>query len=206
MSALDALAVGFRRRLPLVLQTEAAECGLACLAMIAGYHGRHVDLAVLRRRHDVSLKGTALTSLIDIAQRQGLATRAVRLDLDETGRLATPCILHWNLDHFVVLKCARRRSIVIHDPAAGQRKLSLGEASRSFTGVALELWPGGGFVRGEERQRIRLRALMGRVTGLWRSLGQILTLAAAIEVFVAASPLYLQWVIDHALPSANLDL
>ena len=206
MSTLDALAVGGRRRLPLVLQTEAAECGLACLAMVSSYHGRHIDLAALRRRHNVSLKGTTLASLIDVAHRQGLATRAVRLDLDEIGRLATPCILHWNLDHFVVLKRARRKSIVVHDPAAGERKLSLAEASKSFTGVALELWPGGGFVRGEERQRVRLRALMGRVTGLWRSLGQILALAAAIEVFVAASPLYLQWVIDHALPSANLDL
>ncbi len=206
MSALDALAVGVRRRLPLVLQTEAAECGLACIAMIAGYHGRRIDLAVLRRRHGVSLKGTTLKSLIDVAHRLGLATRAVRLELDELRRLATPCILHWNLDHFVVLKRARRRSIVVHDPAAGERKLSLDEASKAFTGVALELWPEACFVRGEERQRVRLRALMGRVTGLYRSLGQVLLLAAAIEVFVAASPLYLQWVIDHALPAANVDL
>ena len=206
MSALDALAVGVRRRLPLVLQTEAAECGLACIAMIASYYGRRIDLAVLRRRHGVSLKGTTLASLIDVAHRQGLATRAVRLDLDEIPRLAVPCILHWNLDHFVVLKRARRRSILVHDPAAGERKLSLGEASKSFTGVALELWPGDGFVRAEERRSVRLRALMGRVTGLKRSFGQVLMLAAAIEVFTAASPLYLQWVIDHALPSANLDL
>lgn len=206
MSALDALAVGVRRRLPLVLQTEAAECGLACIAMIASYHGHRVDLAVLRRRHGVSLKGTTLTTLIDVAHRLGLATRAVRLELDELRRLAAPCILHWNLDHFVVLKRVRRRSIVVHDPAAGERKLSRDEVSKAFTGVALELWPGAEFSRGDERQSIRLRALMGRVTGLYRSLGQVLLLAAAIEVFVAASPLYMQWVIDHALPSANVDL
>jgi len=206
MSALDALNVGVRRRLPIVLQTEAAECGLACIAMVASYHGRRIDLAVLRRRHGVSLKGTTLASLVDVAHRLGLATRAVRLELDEIGRLATPCILHWNLDHFVVLKRAGRRSLVVHDPALGERKLSLDEVSKAFTGVALELWPGDGFVRGEERRRVRLRALMGRVSGLYRSLAQVLLLAAAIEVFVAAGPLYLQWVVDHALPSANVDL
>src|SRR5690606_31887412 len=206
MKVLAALAVGARRRLPLVLQTEAAECGLACVAMIASYHGRRIDLAVLRRRHGVSMKGATLASLRDVAQRLGLATRAVRLELDEIGALRTPCILHLDLDHFVVLKRARRRAWIVLDPAAGERRLSPAEASRSFTGVALELWPEADFVRGEERERVRLRALMGRVTGFFRSLAQILLLAAAIEVFVAVSPLYLQWVIDHALPAANRDL
>jgi len=206
MKVLAALAVGARRRLPLVLQTEAAECGLACVAMIASYHGRRIDLAVLRRRHGVSMKGATLASLRDVAQRLGLATRAVRLELDEIGALRTPCILHFDLDHFVVLKRARRRAWIVLDPAAGERRLTPAEASRSFTGVALELWPEADFVRGEERERVRLRALMGRVTGLFRSFAQILLLAAAIEVFVAVSPLYLQWVIDHALPAANRDL
>ncbi len=206
MSALEALAVGLRRRLPLVLQTEAAECGLACLAMIAGYHGHRVDLAVLRRRHGLSLKGTTLAALIDIAHRMQLATRAVRLELDEIARLQTPCILHFDLDHFVVLKQARRRSWLIFDPASGERTLSPKEASKSFSGVALELWPQADFARREERESVRLRALLGRVSGFYRSFGQILLLAAAIEVFVATSPLYLQWVIDHALPSANRDL
>ena len=31
------------RRTPVILQTEAAECGLACLAMVAGYHGHRID-------------------------------------------------------------------------------------------------------------------------------------------------------------------
>src|SRR5690606_13610580 len=117
MSRLDALAVGIRRRVPLVLQTEAAECGLACLATVASYHGRRIDLAVLRRRHGVSLKGATLASLIDVAHRLGLATRAVRLDLDEVGNLRTPCVLHWNLDHFVVLRRARGKALIVHDPA-----------------------------------------------------------------------------------------
>src|SRR5690606_38401092 len=113
-----------------------------CLAMVAGYHGHRVDLASLRRRYPVSLKGTTLASLVDVAHRLGLATRPVRLELEELAGLRTPCILHWNLDHFVVLKRANARSLVIHDPASGERKVALSKASSAFTGVALELWPG----------------------------------------------------------------
>src|SRR5690606_3377224 len=127
----------------------------------------------------------------------------VRLDLDELDRLRAPCVLHWNLDHFVVLKCTRRKTLIVHDPSVGERRLSLAEASKSFTGVALELWPSADFKKHEERERIRLRELMGRVSGIGRSLGQVLLLAGAIEIFVALSPLYLQWVIDHALRAAN---
>ena len=206
MSPLDALSLGLRPRLPVILQTEAAECGLACLAMIAGFHGHRVDLASLRRSHPVSLKGTTLASLVDVAHRLGLATRAVRLELEDLGRLRTPCILHWNLDHFVVLKRARGGTVLVHDPARGVRRLASPAASDSFTGVALELWPNPEFARREERRIVRLRELTGRVTGLGRSVAQILLLAAAIEVFVAASPLFLQWVIDHALVSGSRDL
>ncbi|HEU4619130.1 MAG TPA: peptidase domain-containing ABC transporter [Gammaproteobacteria bacterium] len=206
MSVLDALSLGLRPKLPVILQTEAAECALACLAMVACYYGRGTDLAALRRRHAVSLKGTTLASLIELAERLGLASRALRLELEDLAKLKRPCILHWNLNHFVVLSKAGARSILVHDPASGRRTLPLREASRSFTGVAVELWPAAGFARREERTRVTVRRLMGRVTGLVRSSSQVLLLAAAIEIFAAASPLYLQWVIDHALVAADRQL
>ena len=87
MAFLDALALRLGRRLPLVLQTEATECGLACLAMIAGYHGHHTGLMELRRRFSVSLKGISLKQLIQTAHRLGLGTRAVKLDLGEEGKI-----------------------------------------------------------------------------------------------------------------------
>ncbi|HEX7081883.1 MAG TPA: peptidase domain-containing ABC transporter [Gammaproteobacteria bacterium] len=206
MSATELLRLGWLPKLPVLLQTEAAECGLACLAMVASYHGRRIDVASLRRSHPVSLKGTTLAALIDVAHRLGFAARAVRAELGEIPRLATPCILHFDMDHFVVLRRADRRGIVVHDPARGARRLSAAEASRAFTGVALELWPTPAFERRDERARVRLRELIGSVTGLRRSLGQIFLLAAAIEVFVAVGPLFVQWVVDHALPSGARDM
>jgi len=202
----EGLVLGLRRKLPVVLQTEAAECGLACLAMAAAYHGYRIDLASLRRRFPVSLKGTTLASMIDVANRLNLATRPLRLELEDLRQLKRPCILHWKFDHFVVLKEVSARGILIHDPGSGERKLSLREASDAFTGVALELWPNPGFEPREQRQTVRLRDLIGRVTGFFHSLSQVLLLAAALEIFVIVSPLFLQWVIDHVLISANRDL
>ena len=206
MSWLDEIAAGWRRRLPVIVQTEAAECGLACLAMIAGYHGRRIDLATLRRRNLVSLKGATLKSLMEIARGLGLATRAVRLELEDLRGLKRPCMLHWRMDHFVVLKRVGPRGIVIHDPASGERRIGMREASAAFTGVALELWPEPSFERRDERRRVRLRELVGRVSGLVPAVVQALLLAAVLEVFAVVSPLFLQWTIDHVLVSGDRDL
>ncbi len=206
MNWLQELSLGIRRRLPVVLQTEAAECGLACLVMIAAFHGHRVGLAALRRRFPLSLKGTTLAGLVDIARRLDLAGRALRLELEDLGSLQRPCVLHWRLDHFVVLKRVGARSIVVHDPACGERRLSLQEADEAFTGVALELWPTPDFVPRRERRSVRLRDLVGRVTGLLPALAQALLLGCALEVFAVVSPLFLQWTVDHAIASADRNL
>ena len=102
-----------RRRLPLLLQTEAAECGLASLAMVAGYWGHHIDLANMRRRFSVSLKGSTLKSLIAMAQGLSLQSRPLKLDLQHLPQLALPCVLHWDMNHFVVLTRADARGIKV---------------------------------------------------------------------------------------------
>lgn len=206
MSFLDEISYGFGAKLPLILQTEATECGLACLGMIAGYHGYRTDLATLRQQFSISLKGSTLANLIQIANRLETGTRPLKLELEDLGQLKLPCILHWNFNHFVVLKEVSNKSVTILDPAFGLRKLSMDEVSKLFTGVALELWPNPGFKQQEQKQSIKLRHLMGRVTGLSRSFGQILLLAVALEIFALVSPFFLQWVIDNVLVSADRDL
>jgi ATP-binding cassette subfamily B protein RaxB len=135
-----------------------------------------------------------------------LSTRALKLELEDLNQLKLPCILHWDFNHFVVLKEVGAKTIILHDPAFGIRKLSLAEASESFTGVALECWPNSGFKPREQKQTITLRGLLGRVTGISRSFGQILLLAVALEVFALVSPFFLQWVIDNVIVSEDRDL
>ena len=206
MKLLDDLNLGWGRRLPLVLQTEAAECGLACLTMVASYHGHGDDLATLRRHFGLSLKGATLQDLVRIADQLGFASRPVRLDLEELSLLKPPCILHWDLNHFVVLKSVGRYGTVIHDPGVGVRRLPLSEVSKHFSGVAVELTPTGGFQPAHAAPRIRLRALLGQTVGLLGSLGQLFVLALGIEVCTVVSPLFIQWVVDHALVAADRDL
>jgi len=141
----DDLKFWRRQSIPVLLQSEASECGLACLAMIASYWGYRVDLAYIRRRFNVSLKGLSLHSLVGIAHELKFLSRALKVPLNELNRLATPCILHWDLTHFVVMTKSTRTTITIHDPAVGKRIYSIQECSKHYTGIALELRPGNDF-------------------------------------------------------------
>ncbi|GGB86485.1 peptidase domain-containing ABC transporter [Pseudoduganella buxea] len=193
-------------RLPLILQTEAAECGLACLAMVAAFHGDGAGLAPLRRRFGLSLRGASLKDLVSIATHLGLAARPLRLEPEELPLLAMPCILHWDQNHFVVLKAVTATGIVIHDPAVGVRRLPRTDVGRHFTGVALELTPAPGFAAAEPGPRLRVTALLGRVVGVRRSLALLAVMALAIETLGVTSPFFMQWVVDEALVGADRDL
>jgi len=206
MSIAARLRFGLKRKLPVLLQTEAAECGIACLAMIASYHGHAVDVATLRRRFSISMRGATLATLMELATRLGLETRAVRVELEDLARLRTPCVLHWNFTHFVVLLRATRRGLTVHDPARGLRRVQRAEAATAVTGVALELWPSPRFRPHAPAPTVGLREIVGDIEGLAGALAQILLLAATLETFVLTNPLLMQWVVDHALVSANRDL
>ena len=203
---LQGLQFGWRRKLPLQRQTEAAECGLACLAMVAGFHGHAVELPALRQRFALSLKGATLARLIEMADALGLASRPLRLELDELDQLATPCILHWDLNHFVVLKRVRGSTVEIHDPAVGERRLPLREVSAHFTGVALELMPSPRFERRKAEPPLALRRLLGRVRGLPSALLQVLSLALVLEIFALVSPLFVQTVLDQVVAGGDRNL
>ena len=200
------LSFSLRRRLRVHLQAEAAECGLACLAMIACWHGHETDIAGLRRRFAISAKGTTLRHLLAIAGRMHFTCRPLRLELDELAALRLPCILHWNLNHFVVLTRATRGEVRIADPARGECRLSLAEAGRHFTGVALELQPAASFVPQRRPPSLSLAALVAGQRGLRSSLVQVLVLALALETVVLASPFFMQWVVDGAIVSGDRDL
>lgn len=189
-----------------IIQSEAAECGLASLAMVADAHGLHIGLPELRRRFPLSLKGAKLSHLIGIAQQLGFSTRPLRLDMDDLGKLKLPCVLHWELNHFVVLKKVGKSKVVVLDPAIGERKLSPAEVSDHFTGVALELSPTTDFTPRKASPSESVRQLTGPVRGLWQALGQIIALSLALQVFVVLAPFLMQWVVDQVLVSADRDL
>lgn len=195
-----------RKDLPVMLQTEAAECGLACLCMVASYWGHRIELQSLRRLHPVSLKGATLKQLMSVATSLGLQSRPLKLDMQHLSDLRTPCLLFWRMNHFVVLREVRRGALVIHDPQVGMRRISLDEASDNFTGVALELSPAADFQRRDDRSDISLASLTGTIVGLHRGLLQTLLLGLSLQACALVAPFYMQWMVDEAIVAQDRDL
>lgn len=192
-------------KLPVILQAEAAECGLACLAMVAGYHGYQTSLTELRRIFAVSSKGATLQSLSVAADQLGLSARGLRCDLENLPELRAPAILHWGLNHYVVLKRADKRKVVIHDPARGKRILPMAEVSKYFTGVALELTPTPDFARKVDKERVRITDLWSKMTGFIPVILQIICITVILQVFSVVSPLINQLVVDEAIAKGDVD-
>ena len=194
------------RTLPIIRQNETTECGLACLAMVAGFHRFRTDIAALRRRFPTSAAGVTLSAIMDMAARMDLSCRALKVPLEDIRKLQTPAIIHWDMNHFVVLKTANAKTMVVHDPATGARRYTRDEFSAHFTGVALELHPTKQFERKEERAKLRLNHLWTRIRGLKRTLAQALVLSAILQLFVLVSPFYLQLTVDEVLVKFDADL
>lgn len=195
-----------KKRVCMQLQGEAAECGIACLAMIATWHGHRIDLPALRSRFGFSLKGCNLAELARCAEILQLSSRPLRLELDEFSQLPVPCILHWDLNHFVVLAGRRGTRFLIHDPALGVRCMTRQEISAHFTGVALELNPTNEFHPIDDVRRVSLRAVVGKVHGLWQTMALVLAMAIGLEIFALASPFFSQWIVDEVLTTGDRSL
>lgn len=205
-TGLPFLNFGGVRRLPLVRQTEAAECGLACLAMVAAWHGLDTDLTTLRRRFPISIKGATLEDLVSIAGALDLTTRALRCEPDDLRHLRLPAILHWEFKHFVVLQRVTRDGVVLHDPAVGERRVTHKELSRSFTGVALELAAAAAFKKRRERTAVDVLNLIRFTPDVLKALAQGFLLSVLLELFVVLSPFYMQLVVDEAISKGDRDL
>lgn len=195
-----------RGRLPVMLQSEASECGLICLAMLAAFHGGSTDAHALRRRLGATLRGWSLRTLIGAAAMLGLSTRALRVDIGELRQVSCPAILHWDFDHFVVLKRVGRRHVEIHNPAVGERRFPFAELSKHFTGIALECTPTPAFDRAARAPRLNLWSLWRGTEGSRRPIVQLLVLSALIQLFALATPSYMQLVVDDVLVKQDVDV
>jgi ATP-binding cassette subfamily B protein RaxB len=195
-----------RNSLPVILQAERTECGLACLAMVATFFGFKTDLNYLRREFPVSGRGASLTELMQTAQSLQLIPRPVKLELDDLQNLQLPAVLHWDLTHFVVLKRVTRTGIVIHDPAVGKRHYTLAETSRHFTGIALELTPGVEFTERDHTLKSRLADLFRTAPGFYLAVGQLFVLSLFLQLASIGSAFYMQLVIDEGLAKQDRDI
>ncbi len=195
----------FSRPVPVILQSEAPECGIACVAMIASYYGFRTDLPAMRQRLAISMKGITLKHISQLAENMQMTARGVQVPLESLSQLRLPAILHWDMNHFVVLTQVRGRRITVHDPARGRRVLNLDEASRHFTGIALELTPTPGFKRHDEREKISAWQLLSAARTLKGTIAQIFILSLILEVLAISLPFFLQLVVDRVIVGRDID-
>ncbi|HEX6838279.1 MAG TPA: cysteine peptidase family C39 domain-containing protein, partial [Polyangia bacterium] len=187
------------RRIPIIQQLHATECGAACLAMVLGYHGKTVRLEELRSVMQIGRDGSSVTALLDAARWFGLRGRGVRLDLDELQWLTPGTILHWDFNHFVVFERVHGQYVEIVDPALGRRRVTLDQFDRSFTGVGLLLDPSDTFTAGTTGARPIWKKLRDSIaqSGQW---ARIITTSLLLQLFALALPVLTGAVVDRVVP------
>ncbi|MDA0678838.1 MAG: peptidase domain-containing ABC transporter [Proteobacteria bacterium] len=188
-----------RRRVPVILQHERAECGLVCLAMISGYFGKDADLAQLRQQSGMSGKGATFQELLATADQLQMIARPVRLSMAELPQLQLPAVLHWRMNHFVVLVSVGRRRFCVHDPSTGKRSVGRAEFDESFTGVALEVTRSPEFMPGKNRKRVAIADYVGSFRHLYRYVALMFCLLLVSQVLALVPPVAAQIVIDEVV-------
>lgn len=193
------------RRVPVVLQLTAVECGAACLAMILSHFGRPTAVAECRAACPIGRDGVTAQGLLDAARRLGLRGRAIAIELDRLPRLPLPAIVHWEFRHFVVLERWTPRGADIVDPAVGRRRVTSAELDAGFTGVAIVLEPGVRFDTTARKPGARATwlghaAALLRLPGVRTQVGQVLGAALLLQGIGLALPLAVKLVLDTVLP------
>lgn len=194
------------KKVPVVLQTETAECGLACIAMVYSYYNGDLNLFNLRNQYGSSSHGLNLQNLINISRHLGLITRPLSLELEEVRYLRLPCILHWDFNHFIVLTKVMRKHYIVHDPAFGKKKLSKAEFSNHFTGIALEIWSEVKFEKKENKNEISFYEILKHISGIKGELLKIFALSVLIEIISLLMPIGTQLVMDHVIQAKDQSL
>ncbi|MBW7920581.1 MAG: ATP-binding cassette domain-containing protein [Rubellimicrobium sp.] len=186
------------RRTPTILQMETAECGAASLAIICAHWGLWKTLEEMRVLCNVSRDGASALGIARAARGLGLDVTASRAEPAALRGLRHPSILHWRMNHFIVLESVTRRRARINDPASGPRTITLSELDEGFTGILIELAPGAGFRRAGRAPGL-LRGLRQRLAGEGAGLAFTLLLALALVVPGLFAPVFTQVYIDQIL-------
>jgi ATP-binding cassette subfamily B protein RaxB len=195
-----------RIRLTPVLQAGFYECGLACIAMVLASQKIPLSLQDLRRRFQFNNRGLTLRQMIEVLDQLDVVSHPSRIEMDQLGELSLPSILHWNFDHFVVLERVTSKYIDIIDPAAGRRRISHADASKSFTGIALEIDGVANPTQETGTPPLRLLDIVPAWSTVSKLALPILFLTVALNLLAFALPYFLKYALDVAVPAGSMSI
>ena len=192
-------------KVPVVMQLEALECGAAALAMVMAYYGKWVPLEQVRIDCGVSRDGSKAKNIYLAAQHYGFDVKAFSMSpesIKEKGKY--PCIIHWNMNHFVVLNGFRGKNVYINDPARGTVKVSWEEFDKAFTGVVLIPTPSVTFEPGGKR-RSTVEFARKRLIGTGAAIAFVMLTTAISYLFGIANSVTSRIFMDRLLTGINRD-
>lgn len=192
-----------RKTLPMILQDERAACGHACIEMISHFWGHRLDRSTIQFHCKTSSRGSTLSDLNHMLEALGFLTRALKIPIEALASMPCPAILHWNMNHFVVLKEVKKNQVVIHDPATGVRHCSMEELAACFTGIALEVQRGSDFKIIRQGKSLTLSSLVRAAQGVKPCFIVLLLLSLTIEALSILNPLFMQYVTDNVIGSSE---
>ena len=191
---------------PVVMQMEALECGAACLTMIMAYYDKWVPLEQVRLDCGVSRDGSNARNMLIAARNYGFEAQGFRCEIDALRReIQLPCVIHWNFDHFVVLRGFRGRHALLNDPARGDVKVSLEELDRSFTGICLQITPGADFQPGG-KPKSTLAFARKRLQGAGAAVAFVMLSTVIVSLFGIIGPIFSNFFMDRLLTGENREL
>ena len=192
-------------KVPVIMQLEALECGAAALCMVMAYYGKWIPLEQVRQDCGVSRDGSKAKNIYLAAEHYGFSVKAYRMNpesLRDNGQY--PCIIHWNMNHFVVLDGFRGKWVYLNDPARGQVRVSWEEFDRSFTGVTLIPVPGENFEPGGKR-RSTIDFARRRLIGAGAAVVFVMLTTAISYLFGIAGSVTSRIFMDRLLTGINRD-
>ncbi len=192
---------GIKKKVPVIIQMEAVECGAASLGMILAYHGCWLTLEQLRKECGVSRDGCKASQLLMAGRKYGLNAQGMRADPEDLPEFA-PCIIHWEMNHFVVFTGFQGNQVCLNDPARGRVKVSREEFDRSFTGIALAFSKAEGFRKQGAPASVR-RFATHRLKRAKAALLFTLLMGILTAVTGLVTPLFSQVFMDYILPGRN---
>ena len=198
--------IGGVAKVPVVMQMEALECGAASLAMVMAYYDKWVPLEQVRLDCGVSRDGSNARNVLWAARSYGFVAEGFRCELSALREeISLPCIIHWNFNHFVVLRGFRGSYAYINDPARGEMRVGLQEFDRSFTGICLQITPGPEFQPGGKRKST-LAFARKRLVGMGAAAAFMMLSTVIGHLFGIINPVFSNFFIDRLLTGENRDL
>jgi HlyB family type I secretion system ABC transporter len=190
---------------PFYAQQSAADCGAACMVMIGRYWGKVLKINRVRDMAVISRDGSSLKTLAAAAESLGFNSRPVKASLDQLSQQKLPAIAHWRGNHYLVVYEITAKSVIVGDPAVGQRRLTPAEFSKDWTGYCLLLEPTVSLSQNSEPDAGTFWQLLDLVKPHRLVIGEIFVASIVLQIFGLISPIFTQLILDRAIIHKSVD-